>query len=158
MKGDLGLGYHVETVFIYNREAFDMDNMGEYWQSILGLDYSFSGKWILLGEYFYNGSGRRKETDLQTTDFSLLDQFLYRHYLYFQISYLYDILLQANAFLLWNMVDGSLIVSPSIRYNLFQNTDLDLHSQIFVGEETYEYGPKRLGANQIFYLKLTVKF
>jgi hypothetical protein len=131
---------------------------GEYWQSVLGLDYSFWGKWILLGEYFYNGSGRAKRTDLTASDFSLLDEFKYRHYLYSQISYQHDIFLGASVFLLWNMADGSFILSPGMSYSLFQNTDLNLYSQIFFGDETDEYGPARLGGNQIYYLKLTIKF
>lgn len=158
IKGDLGLGYHLETVFIYNRDTFDSDDMERYWQSILGLDYSFSGKWILLGEYLYNGPGRDRKTDLSASEFTLVEEFQYRHYMYSQISYLHDIFLRANIFLLWDMVDGSFIISPGMRYSLFQNTDLDLYTQVFFGDETDEYGPERLGGDQVYYLKLTVKF
>jgi len=166
MKGDLELGYHLETVFVIRRDAHNVDNQAleqapskeNYWQSVLGLDYSFRGKWILLGEYFYNGSGRAKRTTLPTSDFSVLDEFKYRHYLYSQILYQHDIFLGANVFLLWNMVDGSFILSPGINYSLFQNTDLNLYSQMFFGDETDEYGPARLGADQIYYLKLTLKY
>ena len=158
VKGDLGLGYHLETVFIYNRGEFDFDDVEKYWQSIVGLDYSFGGKWILLGEYLYNGPGKSKGTDPPTSDFEIVDDFLYRHYLSPQVSYIHDILLSANIFLLWNMVDGSSILSPNIQYSLFQNTDLHLYSLIFFGDEDDEYGPERMGGDQIYYLKLTVKF
>jgi len=174
IKGDLKLGYHLETAFMYNRDSFNVENMeatnspsarspsagkgGNYWQSVLGLDYSFSGKWFLLGEYLYNGSGRTKKTLLPESSFSLLDEFKYRHYLYLQILYQYDILLGANVFLLQNMVDGSFILSPGINYSLFQNTELSLYNQTFVGDETDEYGPARLGSDQIYYLRLAVKF
>ena len=158
LKGDLKLGYHLETIFIYNRDEFKSEDMEKYWQSVLGLDYSFSGKWILLGEYFYNGSGSAEETSLPASDFSLLDEFRYRHYLYSQVSYQYDILLGANIFLLWNVVDRSFILSPGVKYSLFQNTDLGLYGQVFAGDETDEFGPARLGGDQVYYLKLTVKF
>lgn len=158
IKGDLKLGYHLEAVFIYNRDAFKAENMEDYCQSVLGLDYSFGGKWILLGEYFYNGSGRTKETALSASNFSLLNEFEYRHYLYSQISYQRDILSRANIFFFRNMVDGSFILSPGINYSLFQNTDLDLYGQIFFGDEADEYGPARLGGDRVYYLKLTVKF
>ncbi len=158
IKGDLKLGYHLETVFIYNRDAFDAEDIADYWQSVLGLDYSFQGKWVLLGEYFYNGSGKATETALPAGDFSLLDEFRYRHYLSYQIRYQHDILLGVNISCLWNMVDKSFILSPGINYSFFQNTDLSLSSHIFFGDETDEYGPARLGGNQIYYLRLTVKF
>lgn len=158
VKGDLGLGYHFETIFIYNKGRFDFDNVERYWQSVIGFDYSFGGKWILLGEYLYNGPGRREERALYDSDFELVDDFRYRHYLSPQISYIHDILLKANIFLLWNMVDGSSILSPGIQYSLFQNTDLHFYSLIFFGDEDDEYGPERMGGDQIYYLKLTVKF
>jgi len=158
IKGDLKLGYHLETVFIYNRDEFDFGKMANYWQAVLGLDYSFAGKWILLGEYFYNGPGETEAAELSASSFSLLDEFKYRHYLYSQISYQHDIFLGADLFLLWNMVDRSFILSPNMKYSLFQNTDLSLYSQMFLGDETDEYGPERLGINQIYYLKLTTKF
>ena len=158
LKGDVELGYHLETVFIYNRDEFDIDNVEQYWRSVLGLDYSFSGKWILMAEYFYNGSGRKKAADLSASDFLLLEDFQYRHYLYSQVSYLHDVFLRGNILLLWNMVDGSSIISPGVRYSLFQNTDLDLYGQMFFGDKIDEYGPERLGVNQAYYLKLTVKF
>jgi len=56
------------------------------------------------------------------------------------------------------MVDGSFILSPGINYSLFQNTDLNLYSQMFFGDETDEYGPARLGADQIYYLRLSLKY
>ena len=158
LKGDVELGYHLETVFIYNRDTFDIGKMEEYWRSVLGLDYSFSGKWILLAEYFYNGSGRKEAADLSASGFLLLEEFQYRHYLYSQVSYLHDVFLRGNILLLWNMVDGSSIISPGVRYSLFQNTDLDLYGQMFFGDGADEYGPERLGVNQAYYLKLTVKF
>ncbi|MFQ6039500.1 MAG: hypothetical protein ACE5PV_01485, partial [Candidatus Poribacteria bacterium] len=158
IKGDLKLGYHLETVFIYNRDVFDVKDIADYWQSVLGLDYSFRGKWFLLGEYFYNGPGKATETALPASDFSLLDEFRYRHYLYLQVLYQYDILLGANASLLWNMIDRSFILLPAINYSLFQNTELNLYSNIFFGDETDEYGPGRLGGDQVYYLRLTVKF
>ena len=148
IKGDLKLGYHLETVFIYNRDSFGFDEIEESWQSVLGVDYSFAGKWILLGEYLYNGRGRSEKFHIQESDFALLDQFQYRHYLYSQVSYLHDILLSSGIFVLWSMVEGSFIVSPSIQYSLFQNMALDLYSQIFFGDETDEYGPEHLGVDR----------
>jgi len=160
MKGDLKLGYHLETIFIYNSDSFKAENLEDYWQSVLGLDYSFSfhGNWVLFSEYFYNGRGIKKETALSASSVSLLEEFKYRHYLYSQISYQHDIFLRGNLFLIWNLVDKSLIISPGINYSFFQNTDLQLYSQIFFGDETDEYGPARLGVGQVYYLKLTVKF
>ena len=151
VKGDLGFGYHLETVFVYNR-------VERYWRSVMGLDYSFSGKWILMAEYLYNGSGRKEAIDLSESDFLLVEDFQYRHYVFSQVSYLHDVFLQANILLLWNLTDGSFITSPGIKYSLFQNTDLNLYSQIFFGDKGDEYGSERLGGDQIYYLKLTVKF
>jgi len=167
IKGDLKLGYHLETVFIYNRDAFNVKDIADIWQSVLGLDYSFQGKWFLLGEYFYNGSGTTIETALSAsrgeakgTCFAptLLDEFRYRHYLYLQVMYQHDILLGANVSFLWNMIDRSFILSPGINYSFFQNTELGLYSHVFFGDETDEYGPARLGGKQVYYLRLTVKF
>lgn len=157
MKGDVVLGYHIETVFINSRDK-SVENMKKLWRSVLGLDYSFQGKWFLVGEYLYNGSGEAKETELDESSFSLLEEFKYKHYLFSQVSYQHDILLWANVFLLWNMVDKSFILSPGISYSLFQNTNLDLYCQVFFGDDTDEYGPARMGGDQVYYLKLTTKF
>jgi hypothetical protein len=158
IKGDLGLGYHLETIFIYNRGTSEVDEKGEHLKSVFGVDYSFSGKWILMGEYLYNGTGKSKGAELSESQFTLVEDFQFRHYLYSQISYLHDIFLSANVFLLWNMVDGSSILSPGLQYSLFQNTSLNLYSLIFLGDEADEYSPERLGGDQVYYLKLTVKF
>ena len=158
MKGDIKLGYHVETTFTYNKKSFKTEDFENFLQSVLGLDYSFNGKWIVLGEYFYNGRGLKNETKLSDSSFDLLEDFKYRHYLYSQVVYQYDIFLKANLFAIMNVVDKSLIISPGIDYDLFQNADLQVYSQIFVGDENDEFSPSRLGVNQIFYIKLTVKF
>jgi hypothetical protein len=158
MKGDIKLGYHVETTFTYNKDSFKTEDIENYLQSVLGLDYSFSGKWIVLGEYFYNGQGLKKETKLSGSNFNLLEDFKYRHYLYSQVVYQYDIFLKANLFSIWNLVDKSLIISPGISYDFFQNTDLQIYSQIFIGDNNGEFSPSRLGVDRAFYLKLTVKF
>jgi len=154
IKGDLKLGYHIETAYTYIID----DSIDNYIQSVLGLDYSFLGKFILLGEYLYNGHGLKSEGKLPADNFSLLDDFGYRHYLYSRITYQPDIFIGANIFTLWNMIDRSLIISPGIIYSFFQNTELQIYSQIFLGGNTDEYSSKRLGADQIYYLKLIVRF
>jgi len=158
MKGDIKLGYHIETTFTYNKDSFKSENFKDYLQSVLGLDYSFMGKWIVLGEYFYNGRGLKKETKLPSSSFSLLEDFKYKHYLYSQVVYQYDIFLKANLFAIWNVVDKSLIISPGLDYDFFQNTDLQVYSQILSGDENGEFSPSHLGVNRAFYVKLTVKF
>ena len=158
MKGDIRLGYHIETTLNYNKNSFDINNIKDYLKSIMGLDFSFSEKWLIYGEYFYNGYGMKNVSDLQPSDFLLLEDFKYRHYLNFQAIYKYDIFLNSGIFLILNLMDKSLIISPNIGYKLFQNADLQVYSQIFSGDKTDEYGPKRLGLNQAYYLKLIVKF
>lgn len=158
MKGDIKLGYHVEAILIHNNDEFKDKSILERCQSVIGLDYSFWRKWIILGEYLYNGFGLEEKTDLSAGGFMMLDDFKYRHYLYSQILYQHDIFLNAGLFVLWNMVDKSLIISPSISYDLFQNTDLQVYSQLFFGDKTDEFGPERLGVNQIYYVRMTVKF
>lgn len=157
LKGDIKIGYHIESVLNYNR-SFKFENIFEQIQSVIGLDYSFSGKWVVLGEYLYNGNGLKKKIELPVSDFLLLDEFKYRHYLYSQLLYQHDIFFGINLFTIWNIIDKSLIVSPGIRYNIFQNADLQVSNQMFFGDEYDEYGPKHLGANQVYCLKLTVKF
>lgn len=158
MKGDIRLGYHIETTLTYNKDSFDVGDIEDYLRYVIGLDYSFLGKWIINGEYFYNGYGLKKVCELPARDFLLLEDFSYRHYSYFQITYKHDIFLNSGIFLILNFMDRSLIISPNIGYKLLQNADLQVYSQIFLGDKTDEYGPKRLGLNQAYYLKLIVKF
>ncbi len=158
MKGDIKLGYHLETTFTYNQDSFESENIEKVFQSVVGLDYSFAGKWIVLGEYFYNGRGFAEKTALPVSDFLLLDEFKYRHYLYSQVTYQHDVFLNGNLLLILNLVDKSLIVSPNVGYKLFQNTNLQLSSQIFFGDKDGEFSPERLGINQVYYVRLTIKF
>lgn len=158
VKGDIKLGYHIETTFTYNKDSFKTEDFENLLQSVLGLDYSFNGKWIVLGEYFYNGRGLKNETKLSDSSFNLLEDFKYRHYLYSQVIYQYDIFLKVNLFAIMNLVDKSLIISPELDYDFFQNTDLQVYSQIFFGDESGEFSPSHLGVNRAFFVKLTVKF
>jgi len=158
MKGDIKVGYHVDAILIHNNDEFKDKSILERCQSVIGLDYSFWRKWIFLSEYLYNGFGLEEKTDLSSSGFMLLEDFKYRHYVYSQVLYQYDIFLNASLFALWNTVDKSLIISPSINYDLFQNTDLQVYSQLFFGDKTDEFGPDRLGVEQIYYVRMTVKF
>lgn len=157
LKGDIKLGYHLEAILNCNK-FLEIQNIQEQIQSVFGLDYSFGGKWIILGEYLYNGKGLKKKIELPVSNFSLLDEFKYRHYLYSQVLYQYDIFFGINLFTIWNIIDKSLIISPGIRYNIFQNADLQVYNQMFFGNEFDEYGPGHLGVSQVYYLRLTVKF
>lgn len=157
LKGDIKLGYHIESVLNYNK-SFKLKNISKQIQSVFGLDYSFGGKWIILGEYIYNGNGLKRKIELPKSNFSLLDEFKYKHYLYSKVLYQHDIFFGINLFAIWNIIDKSLIISPGIRYNIFQNADIQVYNQTFFGDESDEYGPGHLGASQVYYLKLTVKF
>ncbi|MBM3211885.1 hypothetical protein FJZ33_06690 [Candidatus Poribacteria bacterium] len=157
-KGDVILGYHLEGTLTYKHDFFDSENIDALFESVFGLDYSFAGKWIILGEYFYNGDGFTKKATLPARGFSQLDDFNYKHYLYSQVIYKHSIFLNASILAILNLLDRSLILSPNIGYTLFQNINLQIYSQIFYGNNDDEFSPKRLGINQAYYTKLIIKF
>ncbi len=123
-----GAGFWLEAAYVLPN-AFQEEN-GEseknYFRSSLGLDYNLSSKTYGFVEYHFNSAGgSRPEDYLRLFGTSAYQDgsvyLLGRHYLNLGSTVQLSPLLPFTGLLILNLSDGSLILSPSIEYNIAEN-------------------------------------
>jgi hypothetical protein len=94
--------------------------------------------------YYYDEHGAEKINDytLVSTDDKY---FTAKHYIYGNILYRYDEFLsfQLNAFV--NLVDGSGLLIPAVKYTLADGLDLTGMAAITLGQDTQEFSRNKYG-------------
>ena len=119
-----------------------MDSL--YIQAIAGLDYNFSNGIHSILEYYYNGLGKSESKYYNPQD--IINMFmgdmsgLAKHYV--MAGAMADIeRINLTGFVLVNLVDASMMLLPSIGFNVNDNLVAELKTQITVGDKTdSEYG------------------
>ncbi|KMQ50455.1 hypothetical protein CHISP_2573 [Chitinispirillum alkaliphilum] len=124
-------------------EYTDFDSL--YLQADFGLDYTFINGLYMILEYYYNGLGRTDPEDYGARELLYLLSGemagFARHYLFGGFTYDINTKYFLSAFALGNLVDGSVMLLPSIGYDMSDNITVELGAQIGVGDkETSEYG------------------
>jgi hypothetical protein len=129
LKGDLGLGVHGEVV-----EHWDTIHGTQYFEGMIGADYSFNdGKVLLLAEYYYNGNPVNPD---RTPPESLpWDRtFWGSSYLFGQVQFIYDEIRSWSVNGIYNPAEGSWVGTGQFLYNIRQNTNLLLHVRYYAGD------------------------
>ncbi len=101
-----------------------------------GFDYMFGSKLFTSLGYLFNKAGTTDHgTNLFSFQLSARNLYPYRHAIYSSVNYSFTPLLTGGFSLVYSPVSTDpWFVSPSLSYNVAQNWDLDLVSQIFVSE------------------------
>ena len=109
------------------------------------LSYTFPNSLFLQASFLYNGSG----TTERGQSISLLDPTMQlnaknlsigKYELFGQISYPIGTLLNTNLAAMYNPVDYSMFVGPSVSISILDNVDFFTTAQIMLGKQGTEYG------------------
>jgi hypothetical protein len=122
----------------------------EFIRAVLSLDYTFTNTLYVLIEYFYNG-GNVKEISFQEI---IQSEIITRNKNFLALGLGYDLtpLLRADGIAILDIDGGGVFFNPSIKYNVRENTDLVLGTQLFGGDGEYE------GFPDIFYASIKIYF
>jgi len=147
----VGLGIWGEVA--YN----DMEITKNFWEEVLGLDYTFRSGTYLMGEYYRNTLGK---TDYKKYDFNDWMQFISQEkkaisqdQVYASISYPATDLINIGCSAIVSINDGSVVVVPTIAYNIFQDVDLSAYLNFYLGKEGKTFG-KNLGNGGMVRLRI----
>lgn len=138
-----GAGFWLETAYVVPEffkkedEKLDRDN---YFRASIGLDYNFGGKTYGFAEYHFNAAGRQKPEDYLENFNSPAYQdgavyLMGKHYLNVGITYQIHPLIPFTGLIIWNLSDGSLVLSPTAEYNIAENIYLMLGAYIGLGKK-----------------------
>jgi len=131
-----GAGFWLEGAYVYNSEnsrasqadtvigsQYDLEN---YTRISTGVDYSLGDGTYLYLEYHYNGAGGADAGDYRflagTTAY--IDGAVYlfgQHYVIPGLMWPITPLWSLSASVLWNLSDGSALLSPIVEYNIREN-------------------------------------
>ena len=118
----------------------------------VGLDYSFSDKFYVLFEQFYNGGHDDNSATALASSYRTSAQLLslQKHLSNLWLRYKLTPLIELNNYLIYDWDGQSVVVNPEIKYNIFKNLDLSFGAQLYWGDETSEFGL----FNHLFYIQL----
>jgi hypothetical protein len=171
LKGDLEVGWWFEGAYV--SEGEELKAKGEKKKSsaipesrfemVIGSDYTLplgDGLYLML-EYRYNGAG---ESEAQKYDYSqlLTDRrpLLGRNYISLMIRYNFSPQLNSVIIYTANLDDQSGILIPNLQYQVFQDVQMILGSNLFLGEGEYHLPKGKLpfSINHQVYLWLRADF
>jgi len=134
-------GTWLETAHVLTNAADDHLPEEDYFRLSIGADYSFTSRLYGFIEYHYNGAGTGTPSDYlkaaKETAFTEGAVYLLgRNYLAPGLSFEITPLIIFGSQLLFNMEDGSALISPSIEWSVSQNIYAELSAFIGVGSES----------------------
>lgn len=119
----------------------DARNEPNFWKVILNLDYTFPSSLYVLGEYHFNGQGRRDENTYQRVRRNLGEiDFLGQDFLGVRLGYDVTPLVRVENHLILVLNDQSVYVNPEIRWDVRKNSEFLIGAQLFFGRQDSEYG------------------
>lgn len=132
----------IKDIGIRGEAAYTFSDLEDnFIRGVLSADYTFSSTLSLTTEYYYNGQGKTNEKDYEFHRFfsgEILS--LARHYIGISIGYDITPILRWDNYLILNLNDGSLFLSPNLTYSVITDLDLEAGIQIFKGSDNSEYG------------------
>lgn len=113
----------------------------DYFKFVFNIDYTFPNSFYLLGEYYYNGQGRRDKNTYQRLRQTRGEiDFMGQDFLGLTLGYDVTSLIRFNHYTVFNLNDQSLFFNPEIHWSISQNNVLLLGAQLFVGKLDTEFG------------------
>ncbi len=134
---------------IWGEGAYNfMETSDDFYEFLVGTDYTFqSGLYVLL-EYHRNERGKTRYEDYNINDWLRFylgeSKTICRDQIYGMISYPLTDLVNLQFLSIFSVNDASSALVPVIDYNIFENMDLDIMGNIYIGSERKVYN-SRLG-------------
>ena len=112
----------------------------DFFKTTVNIDYTFSNSLYLMGEYYYNGQGRRDKSVYQITRWNSGEiDFLGQDYLGALVGYDLTPLIRAETYIILNIRDESAFINPQLKWSLSSNSSLLLGGQFFSGNDATEF-------------------
>lgn len=119
----------------------DAHDEPDYFRFVINLDYTFANSLYLLGEYYYNGQGKRDKNTYQRIRRTLGEiDFVGQDLFGLVVGYDITPLLRTDNYFIFNLNDGSTFINPEISWSLFKNSELLFGAQFFSGDTLSEFG------------------
>ena len=121
-------------------EACDLN---DYFEGLLGMDYTFSSGLYVMGEYLHNGSGLPGKEEYHLCEF--LQYFsggrttIARNYLFTIVQYPLTDTVTGEVFTVANLDDQSAAINPRLSWNIFEDVTVEGTTNLFVGRENTEF-------------------
>jgi len=138
-----GAGLWIEGAF--NK----MENIADFSEIIFGTDYTFKNGLYIIMEYLRNENGVSSKENLDINNY--LRYFmgethsLMQDYLFGFLSYPLNDFIQFGLLGFRNLNDNSAALNPQISWNLFQDVDLIMMYNHFIGDDNTEFGVQDWG-------------
>lgn len=143
MSGSLGgAGLRLETAYILDKvmdKDLPVELKNNYFRLSLGLDYNFNDRFYGYFEYHFNSPGSLDPNNYLSlsTGNAYSEGSVYllgKHYISAGLTYQLHPLVPLSAFAIYNMSDKSIIISPSLEYNISENIYLSFGTFISAGK------------------------
>lgn len=155
--GDVaGAGFRGEGTWFYSTDASG-DAVHQVVASI-SADYTFTSGLYLHFSGLYNSKGAKGKAGLgsyfQNNDLNAKNLSFAKYSVFAQTTYPMSPILIGTISGIFNPMDGSLFVGPSLALSLSNNLALSLMGQVFIGDEGTEFG----GYGQLYYIRFKYSF
>ena len=138
-----GLGFWGEGAYNF------METSDDFYEFLVGTDYTFESGFYLLFEYHRNERGKTRYEDYNINDWLRFylgeSKTIFRDQVYGMISYPMTDLINLQLLSIFSVNDGSSAIVPVVDYNIFENVDLNIMGNIYTSREGKVYNG-RLGS------------
>lgn len=106
----------------------------------ISVDHIFDNSLYMVVEGFYNHAGGRDDFLLFGSSLSADNPSFSRYQLMAQVSYPFSPIWNGSFAAIWYPDEEALFISPTFSYSVFQNVDINLLTQIFIGSSDSLFG------------------
>ncbi len=128
-----GLGVWAE--YAYNW----MENSGDFYELVVGTDYTFNFQTYLMIEYYRNTLGKTAYTDYNLNDWMRLlateQKAISRDQVYVFIQHPVTDLLNAGLSTIYSVTDQSMALVPTLSYSFSDNVEIFAYLNLNIGQE-----------------------
>ncbi len=120
-----------------------LEPLDDFWEIVLGTDYTLDNGTYLMAEYYYNGLAKSDYVNYDLNDwmrFLLAEsRSISRDNLYIYVDYPLTDLIHLNNSAVVSLSDMSLALIPGLQYSLYQDVELTVFINIYTGKEETAY-------------------
>ncbi len=153
----VGIGFdgYIKDAGFRGEFSYTRSGKEKYARVSIGADYSLSPKATVLMEYFYNGAANGDYDAFANSIFVQSQQLtLKKHLLSQMITYEITPLFKFRWLSIYDIVGKSAFLTPELRYNIKENLDIAVGSQLFIKS----LGSEFQNSNNIYYAELKLFF
>ena len=133
----LGLGVWAEYAYNF------METSDDFFELVVGADYTFDIQTYLMLEYYRNTQGKTNFEEYNFNDWmrymAAEQRAISRDQLYFLAMHPVGDLVYIGLSSIYSISDNSLALLPTLNYNIFENVELLMYLNFYLGEEGTVY-------------------